>query len=64
VVRGGMDAGEAGVFAAGIVASALAGFVAIWGLLRLLERAGVTAFVVYRFVFGIGLLLLVAAGFR
>jgi len=64
VVGGGMTRDELGVFAVGIVASAVAGFFAIWSLLRLLQRTGLTGFVVYRFVFGIGLLVLVASGFR
>lgn len=64
VLGTGMTAGELGVFAAGIVASALAGFVAIWGLLRYLQRSSTNVFVVYRFALGILLLTLVAAGFR
>ena len=60
----GMDGSELRIFLTGIVVSGLAGFLAIWGLLRYLERAGTGIFVLYRFGLGVLLLLLVAAGFR
>lgn len=52
------------VFAVGVVTAALTGYAAIAGLLRFLQRRPVTVFVVYRVVLGIGLLLLLAGGFR
>jgi undecaprenyl-diphosphatase len=56
----GLGAGQLGVFAVGLVASALAGFAAIWGLLRYLQRASTAVFIIYRIVLGIVLLVLVA----
>jgi undecaprenyl-diphosphatase len=55
----GLAAGQLGVFAVGLAVSALAGFAAIWGLLRYLQRASMTAFIVYRIVLGLALLGLV-----
>ncbi len=63
-LQAGMDGSELRIFVAGIVVSGVAGFAAIWGLLRYLERAGTNVFVFYRFGLGILLLLLVVAGFR
>jgi undecaprenyl-diphosphatase len=57
----GLDAGQLGVFAVGLLASALAGFAAIWGLLRYLQRASTMVFIVYRVVLGVVLLALVVA---
>jgi undecaprenyl-diphosphatase len=51
--------GQLGVFAIGLVVSALAGFAAIWGLLRYLQRASTAVFIVYRIVLGVVLLMLV-----
>ena len=56
----GLDAGQLGVFAIGLAASALSGFAAIWGLLRYLQRASTAVFIVYRIGLGIALLVLVA----
>jgi undecaprenyl-diphosphatase len=60
----GLPGGELGIFAAGMIASGLAGFAAIWGLLRFLQRASTVVFVVYRFVFGALLIALVLGGVR
>jgi undecaprenyl-diphosphatase len=59
-VSSGLDAGQLGVFAVGLAASALAGFAAIWGLLRYLQRASTAVFIVYRIGLGLVLLVLVA----
>jgi undecaprenyl-diphosphatase len=53
--------GQLGVFAVGLAASALAGFAAIWGLLRYLQRASTAAFIVYRIVLGVVLIVLVVS---
>jgi undecaprenyl-diphosphatase len=53
--------GQLGVFAIGLVVSALTGFAAIWGLLRYLQRASTAVFIVYRIVLGVVLLALVVA---
>jgi undecaprenyl-diphosphatase len=55
----GLDAGQLGVFAVGLVVSALAGFAAIWGLLRYLQRASTAVFIVYRIVLGLVLIVLI-----
>jgi undecaprenyl-diphosphatase len=61
ILMSGLDAGQLGIFAAGLAASALAGFAAIWGLLRYLQRASTIVFVVYRIALGIVLIVLVMA---
>lgn len=52
------------VFVVGILTAALTGYLAIAGLLRFLQRRPVTVFVVYRVALGLGLLLILAAGFQ
>jgi undecaprenyl-diphosphatase len=47
---------------AGIVASAVTGWIAVWGTLRLVRTRTFTPFVVYRVVVGIGVLALYFAG--
>lgn len=59
ILSSGVDAGALGVFTAGLVASALAGFAAIWGLLRYLQQASTVVFIVYRIALGVLLLVLV-----
>jgi undecaprenyl-diphosphatase len=56
------DAGtvQFSVFAIGLATSAVAGFAAIWGLLRYLQRASTGVFIVYRIALGVLLLALVA----
>ena len=56
----GLDAGQLGIFAAGLAASAAAGFAAIWGLLRYLQHASTLVFIVYRIELGVSLLVVVA----
>jgi undecaprenyl-diphosphatase len=48
----------------GLVASALSGLIAIWALLRYLQRSSTTIFVLYRVLLGSSLILLVLSGFR
>jgi undecaprenyl-diphosphatase len=57
----GLDAGQLAVFAVGVAVSALAGFLAIWGLLRYLQRATTAVFIIYRIVLGIVLIILVVS---
>lgn len=63
-VSAGMDAAEIRLFAAGMLTSGLAGFAAIWWLLRYLQRASTVIFILYRLGLGLSLLTLVLAGFR
>jgi undecaprenyl-diphosphatase len=60
ILSSGLDTGQLSVFAIGLMTSALAGFAAIWGLLRYLQRASTLIFVVYRIGLGLLLLALVA----
>jgi undecaprenyl-diphosphatase len=55
----GPDPTQLGIFAAGLASSAVAGFAAIWWLLRYLQRASTVVFIVYRIVLGIVLIVLV-----
>ena len=48
----------------GIVTSGLAGWVAVWGTLRLVRTRSFTPFVIYRIVLGVAVLIIVAAGWR
>ncbi|MBA2518219.1 MAG: undecaprenyl-diphosphate phosphatase [Chloroflexia bacterium] len=60
----GLDGQGARIFAAGMIASAIAGFAAISWLLRYLQRSSTLIFVLYRFGMGLFLLSLVVVGFR
>jgi undecaprenyl-diphosphatase len=64
VARDGIPAGERGVFAAGILSAFGVGYLAIAGLIQYLSRHSVDVFVVYRVVVGLGMLMLLAIGFR
>jgi undecaprenyl-diphosphatase len=48
----------------GIVTSAVSGWLAVWGLLRLVRTHSFMPFVVYRVVLGAAVLIIVAAGWR
>lgn len=60
----GLADGEGTVFAAGIVTSAVVGYIAIAFLLRFLVRHTTLVFIVYRLAFGLLVLSLIAVGFR
>jgi undecaprenyl-diphosphatase len=53
-----------GPLIAGMLASGISGFAAIWVLLRFLQRSSTTVFVVYRIAAGIGILIVLATGIR
>jgi undecaprenyl-diphosphatase len=54
VVReGGIPSEFVGAFVWGTIASGITGFIAIWGLLKLIRSRGFTPFVVYRILFGL-----------
>jgi undecaprenyl-diphosphatase len=59
---GGIPEGFGGAFLWGIVASALTGWLAVWGTLKLVRTHTFTPFVIYRI--GFGTLLLVVYAFR
>lgn len=49
----GMNGDEVLTFLAGGLSSALVGFIAIWGLLRFLQRRSTMVFIIYRILFGL-----------
>lgn len=53
-----------GAMAVGIVTSALSGWAAVWGTLRLVRSRTFTPFVVYRVALGLAVLVLLATSFR
>ena len=48
----------------GIVAAGISGWIAMWGMIRLLRSRSFTPFVMYRFAVGIGVLSLLATSVR
>jgi undecaprenyl-diphosphatase len=62
--QSGLSGQEWAIFAIGVIVSGVSGFIAIWALLRYLQRASTAVFVMYRLGLGILLLILVAAGVR
>jgi len=48
----------------GVATSAVSGFAAVWGTIRLVRRHSFTPFVIYRVVLGVAVLVIVAAGWR
>jgi undecaprenyl-diphosphatase len=60
----GFPSGFAWPFFWGIVASGITGYIAVWGLLRLVQTRSFTPFVVYRVIVGLGVLALVSTSFR
>ncbi|MGH2533221.1 MAG: undecaprenyl-diphosphatase UppP [Thermomicrobiales bacterium] len=64
VIQSGLDGADGVAFVAGMLASALSGFVAISFLLRYLQRSNTLVFVVYRLGLGIVILGLLATGLK
>jgi undecaprenyl-diphosphatase len=60
----GIPAGFAAAFVAGMAASAVTGWLAVWGTLRLVRTRTFTPFVIYRVVVGLGVIALVVSGLR
>ena len=63
-IADGFPPGFAAPFFWGIVASAASGYLAVWGLLRLVRTRGFTPFVFYRVVLGVIVLAVYATGVR
>ena len=63
-VTEGLPDGVAGPIVAGIIASAISGYLAIFGLLRFVRTHSYNVFVVYRVVVGIAILGVIATGLR
>jgi undecaprenyl-diphosphatase len=62
--EGGIPTDFRAPFAWGIVASAITGYIAVWGTLRLIRTHSFAPFVLYRLALGTGVLLLLATSFR
>lgn len=60
----GLPPGVTGPIIAGIIASAISGYFAIWGLLRFVRTHSYDVFVVYRVLAGVAVLAVIAAGLR
>lgn len=60
----GLPDGVAGPMVVGTIAAAISGYLAIAWLLRLLRTTSYRPFVLYRYVVGIGILLIIATGLR
>ncbi|HEX6204485.1 MAG TPA: undecaprenyl-diphosphatase UppP [Solirubrobacterales bacterium] len=60
----GLPSGVAGPMIVGTIAAAISGYLAIAWLLRLLRTTSYRPFVLYRYVVGIGILLIIATGLR
>jgi undecaprenyl-diphosphatase len=63
-VHEGLPSGVAGPMVVGTVAAAVSGYLAISFLLRLLRTTSYRPFVLYRYVVGVGILLIIATGLR
>ncbi len=64
VVKDGLPSGMGSPFLIGIVTSAITGYIAVWGTLKIIRTRSFTPFVVYRIVAGVIVLGLFAAGFH
>ncbi|HEU5280139.1 MAG TPA: undecaprenyl-diphosphatase UppP [Gaiellaceae bacterium] len=60
----GLPPGSAGPFVVGMIAAAVVGLVAIWGLLGYVRRHTYTVFVVYRLALAAAILIAIGAGWR
>jgi undecaprenyl-diphosphatase len=61
---GGLPAGMAGAFTAGVVASGVTGAFAVWAILRMLQTRSFAPFVAYRVLAGAVVLAVIASGAR
>ena len=61
---GGVPAGFGPAFAAGLATSAVTGWLAVWGTLRLVRTRTFTPFVIYRAVAGAGIVAVAVTGLR
>jgi undecaprenyl-diphosphatase len=62
--EGGIPQDLRSAFVAGIVSSAITGYIAVWGMLKLVRNGSFLPFVVYRLLVGIAVLGLLATSFR
>jgi undecaprenyl-diphosphatase len=64
LVADGMPPGFGAAFAWGIVSSAVTGYLAVWGTLRLVRTRSFAPFVVYRVLAGVAVVAIAASSFR
>ena len=64
VAADGLPPGSAGPFVVGMIAAAVVGLVAIWGLLGYVRRHTYTVFVLYRLALSAAILITIGAGWR
>jgi undecaprenyl-diphosphatase len=64
LVQDDIPKGLGGAMVVGIITSGISGWLAVWGLLKLVRTRSFDPFVVYRIALGLTVLGLVAAGFR
>ena len=64
IANGGIPSELRGAFVAGIIASGITGWFAVWGMLRFVRSRTFAPFVVYRVAAGVGVLILLSTSFR
>ena len=64
LVAGGIPAGFGAAFASGVATSAITGWAAVWGTLRLVRTRTFTPFVIYRALVGAGIIAVAVTGWR
>jgi undecaprenyl-diphosphatase len=64
ISNGGIPSDLRGAFVAGVIASGITGWFAVWGMLRFIRTRTFAPFVVYRVAVGVGVLALLATPFR
>lgn len=64
LAKDGIPSGLGGAMLVGIVTSGLAGWLAVWGTIKLVRTHSFTPFVIYRFVLGVTVLVVAAAHWR
>ena len=64
LAKDGIPHGLAGPMLVGVITSALAGWLAVWGTLKWVRTRSFAPFVVYRVALGVAVLVIVAAGWR
>ncbi len=64
LAKDGIPHGFAAPFLWGIVASGVTGYIAVWGLLRLMRTRTFTPFVIYRVILGLTVIAIAASSFR
>jgi undecaprenyl-diphosphatase len=62
--EGGIPQDLRTAFVAGIISSAITGYIAVWGMLKLVRNGSFLPFVLYRLVLGVTVLALLATPFR